>query len=63
MKTGEHLVNEGIVSEDQINEALTIQKKNPDRKIGEILLELGYIDIDKFTKIVDKQLREEGLIK
>ena len=63
MKIGEYLIQEGIVTEAQIKEALAIQKKNPKKKIGEILLELNYIDIEKFTQIIDRQLKEEGLSK
>ena len=63
MKTGEYLVKEGVVTDVQVQEALDIQKKNPEKKIGEILLELNYIDIEKFTQIIDRQLKNEGLMK
>lgn len=41
MRIGEFLVENGIVSESQLNEALGIQKDNSDRLIGEILVTIG----------------------
>ena len=63
MESCDYLVKEGLITDSQLKEALGIQKKNPDRKVGEILLELGYIDIDNFTEVVDKMLKKEGLVK
>ena len=63
MQIGEMLIAEGLLTEDQRNEALEIQKADPKRLIGEIFLELGYIDIEKFTRILDRQLKEQGLTK
>jgi type IV pilus assembly protein PilB len=44
MKTriGELLVNNGIITETQLQEALGLQKSNK-KKLGEILVELGYL--------------------
>lgn len=63
MKIGEMLISEGIITTEQLDKALAIQKDNPSQMIGEILLELGYIDVDKFTQILDRQLREKGMVK
>ena len=63
MKIGEMLIQEGLITKEQLDEGLAIQKKEPGRKIGEILLELEYIDIAKFTEILDRQLKEQGLSK
>ena len=41
MRIGEFLVENGIVSESQLKEALAIQKDNRDRLIGEILVTTG----------------------
>ena len=41
-KLGEVLISRGLVTEDQLNEALAIQKKE-NRRIGEILVRLKYI--------------------
>jgi len=42
MRIGELLVKSGIITEEQLNEALKIQKESK-KKIGEILVELGYL--------------------
>jgi hypothetical protein len=63
MQIGEILINEGLLTESQLEEALELQKKNPGKKIGEILIELDYIDIGNFTKYLDKQLKEKGLTR
>ncbi len=42
MRIGELLVRSGIITEDQLNEALKIQEKSK-KRIGEILIELGYL--------------------
>jgi len=60
MQLGEMLVNEGLITKEQLNEALEIQKKEQNKKIGEILIELGYIDIEKFTMVLDKQIKSGG---
>ncbi|MDA8404289.1 MAG: chemotaxis protein CheA [Desulfobacteraceae bacterium] len=38
-RMGEILVKNGIIEEEQLSEALEIQKENPDKKLGEILVE------------------------
>jgi type IV pilus assembly protein PilB len=41
-RIGEILLDRGRISEDQLQEALELQKRDP-RKLGEILIDLGYI--------------------
>jgi hypothetical protein len=60
MKFGEILVQEKIITEEQLNRALDEQKNHPQKKLGEILLELDFIDIEQFTKIIDRQMRDAG---
>ncbi|MEO0155859.1 MAG: hypothetical protein ABIL07_01955 [candidate division WOR-3 bacterium] len=43
MRIGELLIRSGIINEEQLNEALRIQEKSK-KKIGEILIELGYLN-------------------
>ncbi|MEO0129773.1 MAG: hypothetical protein ABIL02_06005 [candidate division WOR-3 bacterium] len=43
MRIGELLIRSGIINEEQLNEALKIQEKSK-KKIGEILIELGYLN-------------------
>jgi hypothetical protein len=63
MQIGELLMSEGVITSAQLADALEKQKKEPGKKLGEILLELEYINIETFTKMLDRQMREQGLIK
>jgi hypothetical protein len=56
MKIGDMLVAEGLITLDQLDEALDLQQEQPDKKIGEILLELGYVSIEDFERILHLQL-------
>lgn len=61
MMLGEMLVKEGLITKRQFDAALAAQSGNPNKKIGEIMLELNYINIDEFTKVLYRQLKEHGL--
>lgn len=63
MQIGEILIKEKIITESQLEEALKIQKNSPGKMIGEILIELDYIDIEKFTKYLGQQMKEEGMTR
>jgi hypothetical protein len=63
MQIGEILVKEGLLTKSQLEEALELQKKNPKKKIGEILIECDYIDIESFTKYLAQQLKDQGLTR
>ncbi|MBA4373576.1 MAG: nucleoside-diphosphate sugar epimerase [Thermodesulfovibrio sp.] len=52
-KLGQRLVQAGLVSEEQIQEALEVQKKDGGR-LGSILVELGYITNEKFMDFLNK---------
>ncbi|MFH0925357.1 MAG: chemotaxis protein CheA [bacterium] len=55
-KIGEILVDKGIVTEDDVNDALAGQKK-----IGEILVERGVVEPDEIESAVDEQEKSKGL--
>lgn len=55
MKLGEILLQNKLVTPDQLNEALEIQAKQPDRKLGEILIELGYINTEVLQNTLQNQ--------
>ena len=57
-KIGEILVALGKVNEDQIDEALAIQKTDP-RNIGKILISLGYISEDDLAQALSMRLNVE----
>ena len=42
-KIGEILIEQGTISQTQLEEALQRQKKEPNRLIGEILIQMGYV--------------------
>jgi hypothetical protein len=46
MPLGETLVNNGVITKDQLAIALAEQKRNPQEKIGEILIRLGYLPME-----------------
>jgi len=48
-KIGERLVKLDILSFEQAERILKIQKKNPKKKFGEIAVELGFIEEDALT--------------
>jgi len=52
---GELLVNTGLISKEQLEEALKIQSKTGGR-LGQILIQLGYIDEEVLIAFLGKQL-------
>lgn len=59
-KLGEMLLAEGIITEEQLREALEVQRKTGQR-IGEILVQLGYASPETVFKYLAKQLSYEQL--
>ncbi len=53
---GETLIAERVINYDQLNDALEIQKQTG-KKLGETLLELGYIDEQKLVSFLSKYYR------
>lgn len=58
MLFGEKLIRDGLITQEQLDEALETQKTEKGRKIGEILVSLGYLDIDKFTEILAREMEK-----
>jgi type IV pilus assembly protein PilB len=54
MRIGELCVNVGLITEKQVKEALEKQKKSK-KKIGEILVELGYIRSQELNLMLSVQ--------
>lgn len=54
MLIGELLIKSGIITIDQLNEALQIQKQSQ-KKLGEILIELGYITTRDLIWLLSEQ--------
>ncbi len=55
LKLGEILINEGLVNQAQLDEALKCQKLDG-RKIGDILIERGFMSENDFSNVLAKQL-------
>ncbi|MBN2260536.1 MAG: Flp pilus assembly complex ATPase component TadA [Clostridiales bacterium] len=54
-RLGDELVARGMITTKQLEEALVIQKKE-NRKIGEILITMGYINDDQLMGILEEQM-------
>ena len=54
-RLGELLLEEDVLTKRQLNKALAMQEAGDKRKIGEILVELGYLTIEDMTDIMMHQ--------
>ena len=55
-KTGEHLIRLELLSFEQAEEILKIQKTSSgDKRFGEIAIDLGYISEDDLENIINEQ--------
>ncbi len=54
MKFGELLTQDGIISQQQLQEALELQKDNPKVPIGEILLTQGILTREQLIHFIEK---------
>lgn len=56
-KLGEILVKEGLITNQQLDEALAAQKKDPQRRpVGEVLVSMGFISEENLALALSKQL-------
>jgi type IV pilus assembly protein PilB len=68
LRLGEILINEGLINQAQLDEALQCQKADG-RKIGDILIERGFMSENDFSNVLAKQLdipflsMEDGSLK
>ncbi|HDH53431.1 MAG TPA: type II secretion system protein GspE, partial [Nitrospirae bacterium] len=54
-KLGEILIDEELISEEQLDNALTLQK-GKNKKLGKVLIELGYVNEIQVAETLTKQL-------
>ena len=54
-KLGELLLHGDVLTKRQLNKAIAMQQAGDDRKLGEILVELGYIIVDDITDVMMQQ--------
>ncbi len=57
---GEFLVESKKLTKEQVKEALKLQKDNPERKLGEVLVTLNYIRYDDIVETLKQQYRSDG---
>ncbi len=55
-RLGNMLVEEHAISEEQLNAALQEKENEPEKKLGEILVLLGYVSERDVTQVLSKQL-------
>lgn len=60
MRLGDLLVHEGIISEQQLNNALAAQQQNG-RKLGATLIDLHYLSEDQLLQFLSQQLNVQFL--
>ena len=53
---GEMLLDAGIITAEQLTEALKIQKQDENKRLGDVLKELGYVDENKLMAVLESQL-------
>ena len=53
---GEMLLDSGIISEDQLSQALKIQKESTNKRLGDVLIEQGFVDEQKLMTVLESQL-------
>ena len=61
MLFGEELISQGLINSEQLEESLKIQKQFPEKKLGEIMIEMKFINIDQMISVVKKQLNDAGI--
>jgi hypothetical protein len=52
-KIGEFFIENGIIDQSQLNDALELQRDNPDRRIGEILVTLGALTKEDLVMAIE----------
>ena len=61
MLFGEELIAQGLIKKEQLEESLKIHKQFPENKLGEITIEMKYINIDQMISVAKKQLNDAGI--
>ncbi|MFT7372454.1 MAG: MSHA biogenesis protein MshE, partial [Oleiphilaceae bacterium] len=56
IRIGDLLIQNGVITEDQLMTALSEQKKTG-RKLGAALIDLGYVDEDSLLDLLSRQLK------
>jgi len=68
LRLGELLITEGLLTREQLDRALELQKQSPNELLGTIVVKLGFVSEKDLTVALSKQLnipyisREKGLL-
>ena len=58
------LIQEGLITKEELNVGLALQRyKRKNQKLGEILIDIGYLTIKDFEQILFMQLQDIDLEK
>jgi len=57
LRLGQIFYSKGLISQKQLQEALNVAKES-DNRVGEVLLDLGYISEESLKKLIRHQIRE-----
>jgi len=60
MKVGEYLIQNGLITQNQLDESLALQKDNPQRALGEILVTLGVFSKEQLIMAMEMYMIETG---
>ena len=60
LKIGTFLVENGVITPDQLTEALSLQKDNPGRIIGEILVTQGLLSKEELIMAIEMYVMTTG---
>ncbi|HCL57040.1 MAG TPA: hypothetical protein DHW82_08555 [Spirochaetia bacterium] len=64
MQIGQMLIQEGLITKEELNVGLALQRyKRKNQKLGEILIDIGYLTIKDFEQILFMQLQDIDLEK
>ena len=57
IQIGDYLVEQKLITQEQLNQVLAKQKENSEKSFGEIIVELGFLSEISFSKALAKMLR------
>ncbi len=60
-RLGELLIEQGLISQEQLDEALEMQKMYPDQTVGQLLCRLGYIRESDLSLVLDQKNKRRKL--
>ena len=55
-RLGSLLKGAGLITTEQLEEALALQEQQPDKRIGQLLIELGHVMEHQVTQVLSNQL-------